>query len=545
MPIRHPHAVGTDRRQVVRIGSRDEMARIVAEHAALRRVATLVARGVSQNDLFAAVNEEIARPVGADATVLMRFEPDNAITLVAGWSATGVSFPLGERRPLDAVFLAPSPFGRDARRRGIRTSVGVPIQVDGRTWGVSFAGSSGPGPFPDDIEGRIARFTELVATAVSNVQARDELQRLADEQAALRRLATLVARESPPSEVFAAVAEEVGRLLGAGMATMYRYEDDGTATVAADWGERDALIPIGTRMSLEGESVAARVRRSGRPARIDDYAEASGAIGAHARSLRVRSGVGTAIVVEGRLWGAMVAVTRQPEAMPADAEARIGRFTELVATAISNIEARSQLAASRARIVTTADAERRQVVRDLHDGAQQRLIHTVVTLKLARQALKKNGNDGPALVTEALDQAEQATTELRELVHGILPSALTHGGLRAGVEALAARMPMRVENGVWPGRFPAAVEATAYFVVAEALTNVAKHSGARRAWVTARVDDGRLRVRVRDDGAGGARPDGSGLLGLADRLAVLDGRLDVKSPTDSGTVVTADIPLAG
>jgi signal transduction histidine kinase len=298
-------------------------------------------------------------------------------------------------------------------------------------------------------------------------------------------------------------------------------------------------------MSLEGESVAARVRRSGRPARIDDHAEASGAIGAHARSLRVRSGVGTAIVVEGRLWGAMVAVTRQPEAMPADAEARIGRFTELVATAISNIEARSQLAASRARIVTAADAERRQVVRDLHDGAQQRLIHTVVTLKLARQALKKNGNDGPALVTEALDQAEQATTELRELVHGILPSALTHGGLRAGVGALAARMPMRVENGVWPGRFPAAVEATAYFVVAEALTNVAKHSGARRAWVTARVDDARLRVRVRDDGAGGARPDGSGLLGLADRLAVLDGRLDVKSPTDSGTVVTADIPIPG
>jgi signal transduction histidine kinase len=534
MPISHVHAIGTDRRHIVRIGSGDEMAWIVAEQAALRRVATLVARGVSQNDLFAAVNEEIARLVGADATVLMRFEPDNAITLVAGWSATGVSFPLGERRLQDAVFVAPGPFGRDAPRLGIRRSVGIPIQVDGRAWGVSFAGSSGPGPLTDDLEDRIAGFTELVATAVSNVQARDELQRLADEQAALRRLATLVAWELPPSEVFAAVTEEVGRLLGAGVATMYRYEDDGTATVAADWGERDSLMPIGTRVGLEGESLAARV-----------LAEAGSAIETHARTLRVRSGVGTAIIVEGRLWGAIVAVTRQPEAMPADAEARIERFTELAATAVANIEARSQLAASRARIVTAADAERRQVIRDLHDGAQQRLIHTIVTLKLARQALNENGNDGPALVTDALHQAELATTELRELAHGILPSALTHGGLRAGVEALAARMPLRVENRVWSGRFPAAVEATAYFVVAEALTNVAKHSGARRAWVTARADDGSLRVRVRDDGAGGARPDGSGLLGLADRLAALDGRLDVKSPTDSGTVVTAEIPLVG
>jgi signal transduction histidine kinase len=203
------------------------------------------------------------------------------------------------------------------------------------------------------------------------------------------------------------------------------------------------------------------------------------------------------------------------------------------------------LAASRARIVAATDEERRRVVRDLHDGAQQRLVHTIITLKLAREALEHQEEAGPALVSEALDEAEQAMAELRELAHGILPEVLTHGGLRAGVQALASRMPVPVENGVSVDRLPAAVEATAYFVVAEALTNVAKHSQAGRAAVAARVEDGALRVQVRDDGVGGARPDGSGLLGLADRLAALDGHLWVDSPAYFGTLVAADIPLPG
>jgi signal transduction histidine kinase len=201
------------------------------------------------------------------------------------------------------------------------------------------------------------------------------------------------------------------------------------------------------------------------------------------------------------------------------------------------------LAASRARIVAAADEERRRVVRDLHDGAQQRLVHTTVMLKLARRALENATEDLPALLTEALENAEQATAELRELAHGILPPVLTQGGLHAGVDALASRMPVPVENGVAVGRLPATVEATAYFVVAEALTNVAKHARAGHAAVGARIEDGTLGIQVRDDGIGGARPDGSGLLGLADRLAVLHGRLRVESPAGGGTLVTADIPL--
>jgi signal transduction histidine kinase len=206
---------------------------------------------------------------------------------------------------------------------------------------------------------------------------------------------------------------------------------------------------------------------------------------------------------------------------------------------------RAELAASRARIVAAADQERRRVVRDLHDGAQQSLVNIIVTLKVARRALETGEHDTPALLTEALDNAERAMDELRELAHGILPEVLTRGGLRAGVDTLASRMPVPVEIDVSVGRLPAAVEATAYFLVSEALTNVAKHARAGHAEVTARIEDGTLAIQVRDDGIGGARPEGSGLVGLADRLAALDGQLRVETPSGGGTLLTAAIPLTG
>lgn len=204
-----------------------------------------------------------------------------------------------------------------------------------------------------------------------------------------------------------------------------------------------------------------------------------------------------------------------------------------------------ELRESRARIVEAADEERRRVVRDLHDGAQQRLVHTVITLKLARRALERGDDAALALVTDALGHAEHATAELRELAHGILPAVLTRGGLRAGVSALASRMPFPIEVGVFVNRLPTAVEATAYFVIAEALTNVAKHARATGVAVRAHVDEGgALQLEVRDDGVGGARPDGSGIVGLADRLAVLDGTLTVSSQPGDGTQILAEIPLS-
>jgi signal transduction histidine kinase len=349
----------------------------------------------------------------------------------------------------------------------------------------------------------------------------------------------------PSSELFGAVAEEVGALLGADLAGMARQETDDTATVVATWAAAGGRPEVGVSWPTEEGDPATLILKTPRAARIDDWSDVPGPVAAAIRELAIRSSVVSPIVVDGRLWGALAVHTTRPEPLPLDTGSRLENFTELVATAISNTEARNEVAASRARIVAATDEERRRVVRDLHDGAQQRLVHTIVTLTLAQHAVQNGEEDFPALLTEALDNAKQATTELRELAHGILPAALTQGGLRAGVEALAPRMPVPIENGVNVDRLPAAVEATAYFVVAEALTNVAKHAHAAHATVTARVEDGTLRVQVRDDGIGGARPDGSGLLGLADRLAVLDGRLRVERPDDGGTLVAADIPVPG
>jgi PAS domain S-box-containing protein len=547
--------------------SRAELARLADQAAALRRVATLVARGVPPPDVFSAVAREVGLLLGVDWTHMARYESDGTSTGVAGWSTAGDQIPVGTRVNLEGESVGGLVLrtGRPARlrdyenasghaaalgrARGLRSSVGAPIVVDQRLWGVMIAATKGDRPLPLDAESRIAAFTELVATAISNTEARTQVERLADEQAALRHVATLVARGVPPEEVFAAVAEEVGRLLDTGLAGMARYERDDMVTVVAAWAAEDEhgaahpLVP--GPWPLEGGDVASTIARTGRPVRIDDYHGVPGRIAAFVRDeLGISSSVGSPIVVDGRLWGALFVHSMQTdEPLPRDTESRLTGFTELVATAISNTEARNEVAASRARIVAATDDERRRVVRDLHDGAQQRLVHTVITLKLAQRASQTKAGDVPALVSEALDHAEQATAELRELVHGILPAVLTQGGLRAGVDALGSRMPVPVENDVSVGRLPAAVEATAYFVVAEALTNVAKHARAGRAGVAARIEDGTLQVQVRDDGVGGAQPDGSGFLGLADRLAALDGQLRVESPTGGGTLVTADIPV--
>ena len=321
-----------------------------------------------------------------------------------------------------------------------------------------------------------------------------ELTRLAAEQAALRRVATMVAHGSSPEQIFVKVAEEVGQLLGVQAAAIHRYEHD-EDTIVGSWGTvREAVV------------------------------------------------VRCAIIVNGRPWGALDIATAEPDAMPASAESRLNAFTELVATAIANAQARADLAASRARVVAAADEERRRVVRDLHDGAQQRLVLAVMTPKRARGALEHRGPDAVPLLDEALRHAETATDDLRELAHGILPSVLAHGGLLAGVRTLAARMSIPVEIDVTAERLSGAVEAAAYFTIAEALTNVLKHAGAQHAAVTARVREGVLHLSVRDDGVGGADPTGSGIIGLSDRVAALGGTLNVDSPPGSGTIVTASIP---
>jgi signal transduction histidine kinase len=220
----------------------------------------------------------------------------------------------------------------------------------------------------------------------------------------------------------------------------------------------------------------------------------------------------------------------------------MAKFSELLDTAIANADSRDQLTASRVRLLTEADDARRRVVRDLHDGAQQRLVHTILTLKLAQRTLRTGGELGP-LIDEALEQAERSNDELRELAHGLLPSVLTRGGLRAGVGTVVARLDLPVSLDLTAERFPVEIEASAYFIVAEALTNVIKHSQAARAEVRASVSDGVLRLEIRDDGIGGADQSGHGLVGLGDRATALGGRLQIESPAGGGTQVTATLPL--
>jgi signal transduction histidine kinase len=374
----------------------------------------------------------------------------------------------------------------------------------------------------------------------------ERLEGLLAEQSALRRVATLVATDPEPRRLFDTVCEELGRLLGVDSTDMLRYEEDRTATVVGAWVASGApSFPVGTNVPVEGETVTAKLYRSGRPQRVDDYAGVEGELAARLREFGIRSAVGAPIAVAARLWGAIMVVSDRPYAFPEGTEERIAGFAELVTAALANVDARQQLAASRARLVEAGYEERRRLERDLHDGAQQELVSAAISLKLARQKLSRAPDAAIELVDAALEQLQAGLRDLRELAAGIHPSILSDRGLAAALQALAARSAVPVELGPLPSeRLPPAVEATAYFVVAEALTNAAKHARCQRVEIGVRMQDGWAVVEVRDDGVGGADAvRGSGLRGLADRVGALGGDLHVDSPAGRGTVIRARMAL--
>jgi signal transduction histidine kinase len=546
--------------------ARVELRDFADEQAALRRVATLVATGAAAEEVFAAVAAEVGRLPGCDITLLTRYDPDEAATAVGVWSDTGdVPIPIGTRvrlagrnlpslvfrtgRParIDDYTDADGPVAEVAGALGLRSAVGVPIGVEGRLWGVISVLSAGEEPLPADTETRLAAFTELVATAIANAQARVELRGYADEQAALRRIATLVARAAPPEEVFAAVAGEVGRLLSADATLLSRYDQDGAHAAVAGWSSTGDPVPfpVGSLTRPGGRNVISQVFETGWQSRIDDYADASGPTADLARDWGTGSAVGVPINVEGRLWGVMVVGSRT-EPLPADAEGRLTGFTELVATALANAAARAALTASRARIVTAADTTRRRIERDLHDGAQQRLVS--LALRLRGTVHTTPPPDTGELASEmelVADGLTEVLDELREIASGLHPPALAEGGLGLGLKGLARRsaVPVRLDVGV-DERLPEPIELAAYYVVAEALTNTAKHANASVVDVRAESGGGMLQVRIQDDGRGGADLiRGTGLLGLADRVEALGGRLSLHSPPGAGTTMEVGLPL--
>ncbi len=540
---------------------------IYEEQVALRRVATLVARGAAPEEVFAAVTAEAGRVLGTDYTNLIRYGRDGAATVVGAWTRTGASGPVsvGDAVPLGGANLATTVLetGRPARiddyatasgaaadiarSWGSRSAVGVPITVDGRVWGVMSAVSTSEQPRPADDEARLAGFTELVATAIADAQSRVELRGFAEEQAALRRVATLVGRPARSEEVFAAVAEEVGRLLDADLTALGRYERDGLVTGVGLWSAAAGGRDPDLRTTVGGRNVTTLVHETGRPARIDDYGNTSGPVADVVRGWGLQSSVGVPLNVDGRLWGVIVVSSAREQPLPCDTEVRLAAFTELVATAIANAESQAQLAASRARIVAAADDARRRIERNLHDGAQQRLVTMVLLLQAAQAAVPPGSPELAAQLDELASEATGAVEELRELARGIHPAVLAERGLPPALTALARRCPVPVELDVrTDGRLPEPVEVAAYYLVAEALTNAAKHADASTVQVEVGIGETGdvLQVRVSDDGRGGVRlSDGSGLLGLGDRVEALGGRLWVDSASDAGTTVHAELPL--
>jgi signal transduction histidine kinase len=348
-----------------------------------------------------------------------------------------------------------------------------------------------------------------------------------------------------PSQVVEAVTREVGLLSGADLARMERYEVDGTVTGVAAWSKEDAQLAVGTRFALEGVSIASLVLQTGRPVRVDSFEDAAGPIAQEARALGIRSSVGCPITVGGRIWGVIAASTKSQAPFPVDTEARIGEFTELVATAISNAESRAQLTASRARLVTTADETRRRIERDLHDGTQQRLVSLGLDLRGVQSGVPSNLPELEKEIGRAAEELDEVIDDLREISRGIHPAILSEGGLGPALRTLARRAALPVQVDV-PAerRLPAPIEAAAYYVISEAITNTTKHASASLARVAVEDADGTLRLSIRDDGVGGADPRrGSGLTGLRDRVEALGGAIDVSSPAGEGTLVVVDLPL--
>src|SRR6266511_227667 len=373
-----------------------------------------------------------------------------------------------------------------------------------------------------------------------------EVGRLAQEQRALRRVATLVASEASPERVFTAVSEEAARVLEVNASAVFRYEGDDTVTIVGRHSRHGAgdAFKLGMRLPATEDTGIGQVLRTGAPARVHDYTERRGEIADNMRLMSYRSSVSAPIVVAGILWGAVGIASAEP--LPVDTEARLGAFCELVSLAVASAQARADLSASRARLVKTGDEQRRKLERNLHDGAQQRLVSVALTIRLARRQLESDSDAAAASLEGAAKELDLALEELRELARGLHPAALTEQGLGPALAGVAQRLPIEVDVDAPDGRLPENIEATAYYIVTEALTNVVKHAQATKAKVDMTLAGDVLKFEVTDDGRGGADPSGgSGILGLRDRAEAVGGTLFVISPPGKGTVVTAQLPFSG
>ena len=535
-------------------------------------------RAPASEQLFSTVAREVASVLDVPGVIVTRYEPDGtAVTVgeafgpdLAGaeqflgigtpmppdpGTLTALVFDTHEPARVDDLSTSPGTVGEVARAAELGSGCAGPIVVNGAVWGKMCVFSRVGTVLPAGTENRLRDFIDLIATAIANYEARAELAasearagELADEQAALRRVATLVARGVSPEEIFSAVTNEMAQLFGSPQACVGRFEPDGSAMVVVGVSDGIRGISIGSRWELEDYMASTGVYRTGRPVRVErsDLEHVSGPMADVLREIGAVSNVGAPIVVEGKQWG-FVTVTDVNKRLPADAEKRLEKFAELLGTAIANADSRAELAASRARIVAAGDDARRRIERDLHDGAQQRLVTLAVALRRAEAKVPVGSDELRAEVSHVAEGLKTAVDGLRELSQGIHPAELTAGGLSPALKALGRRSAVRVELDVpFEDRLPDQVEVAAYYTVSEALTNASKHANATRVWVSLSIEDDVLLLSIRDDGVGGADPRrGSGLTGLRDRIEALGGRIQIESQTGSGTVIEVEIPIAG
>ena len=545
------------------------LGQLAEEQAALRRVATLVAQATPPEQVFAAVAEEVGQLFRVELATLCRYEPGRMWTPVTTWGPAGKNLPVGVRWPLEGHNVSTLVFetGRPARidryagsssgpvsaaprEIGIRSAVGTPVLVEGRLWGVIFAGSTLEQPLPAGTETRLASFTELVATAIANADSRAALARLAEEQAALRRVATLVAQATPPQEVFAAAAGEVGRLPGRRLRdpgplrppghTRGSRRLDQNGRPGADPARRPAPARRPERdhagvphRPASPDRLQRRLRRN-RPGRLPR-------LGATLLDRRARPRREPAVGLHSR------GVQRPGAAAAAGhTEAQLASFTELLATAIANAESRSELAASRRRIVAASDETRRRIERDLHDGTQQRLVSLALAARTAEADVAAGRGDPRAGLSRIAAGLADAVAELQELSRGIHPAVLSEHGLGPALRTLARRSAVPVDLDITTNaRCPEPIEIAAYYVTSEALANTMKHAQASHAEISLSTRNGSLLLSIRDDGVGGADPArGSGLAGLTDRVEALGGSIHLHSTAGAGTHITVDLPLA-
>jgi GAF domain-containing protein len=540
----------------------DEVRRFADEQAALGRVATLVAEGAKTTRLYEAVLEEVVDVLDVPAAWLVHYESDEWMSVLA--SLNDPFFPAGSRWPLEGTSTSSTVFrtGRSAlvedfgglegaiaeqtRGSGFVSSLGVPIVVGGEIWGAVCVGTTKPKSLPADTEPRLARFTHLVATAISNTQSRDRVDTLVAEQTALHRIADLVARGTDSAIVFDSVCEETGAVIGATRVTLVEFTPDGFALPLAGWSLHGAALLVGTKFGLGPGSVGGMIARTGEPARIESEEGSDRQLEEFLREHGVRSRIGAPVVVEGRLWGALMASTTEGEGpFPPGTEDRLARFTELIATAVSNAATRSELIASRARIVAAGDEARRRIERNLHDGTQQRLVSLGLALRAAEADLAPEQDVLRGRLAGVASGLANAVEELQELSRGIHPGVLAKSGLAPALQALAHRSAIPVHLDITTNaRFAEPIEVAAYFAASEALANAAKHSEAARIDVSLAERDGSLVLSIEDDGVGGADSTrGSGLVGLHDRVEAIGGSISVESRPGAGTRIVAALPV--